>query len=677
MFLRRVSEVLRQAGHGSVWPAPDRSRVPGRRLAEMICDLRRPVMALVLTTWLLAGGALVLAQISLGDGITARGYLPAVLSEDPLAGREVRISAIYYDTYAPGEKDEAIQLWNVGPRDVRLKWWQLSDGSRVAVLPDISLSPGQFLWCAREATAFAAEFGHPPDCEWGADTDPAIPNTQGNVLRLSNSGAVITLRAPNGTLMDVVAYGEVTPPSGWEGAPIKPYTDAGFGAEGQVLYRKLDQRGQPLPDTDRAQDWASDSEDLLAGRRVRYPGWDLEAFWPPYVVTETAYLTVTIAPDNMFETVMAHIQAAQESIAFEGYVLESVPIGLALAERARNGVDVRILLEGAPAGGISDTQRWITEQIVKAGGQVYYMVNDRQDAHDRYRYLHAKLMLFDDRVVLIGSENPTRDSMPSDDKRNGTLGRRGVALLTDAPGVVARARALLATDLDPAHHKDIFAWDAGDLVYGGPPPGYSPPQLDDPTLYPVRFPTPLTITGTFVFEVVQSPETSLRADAGLLPMIARAGPGDRVLVEQLYEHHHWGPVDSTPEADPNLRLEAYLAAARRGARVRILLDSFFDDPHNPRSNLATIAYLNEIARREGLDLEARRGNPTYLGIHNKMVLVESDGQGWVHVGSINGSEGSAKVNRELALQVRSTVAYGWLAAMFWQDWAAAEPWLPE
>jgi hypothetical protein len=34
---------------------------------------------------------------------------------------------------------------------------------------------------------------------------------------------------------------------------------------------------------------------------------------------------------------------------------------------------------------------------------------------------------------------------------------------------------------------------------------------------------------------------------------------------QSHEHLHWGPAGGTPQTDPNLRLEAYLDAARRGA----------------------------------------------------------------------------------------------------------------
>ena len=61
----------------------------------------------------------------------------------------------------------------------------------------------------------------------------------------------------------------------------------------------------------------------------------------------------------------------------------------------------------------------------------------------------------------------------------------------------------------------------------------------------------------------------------------------------------------------------------------MLLDAYFDnqDLGSPRSNLRTVEYLNAMARNEGLDLEARRRNPTGQGIHNKMVLAQIGGRG--------------------------------------------------
>jgi len=107
--------------------------------------------------------------------------------------------------------------------------------------------------------------------------------------------------------------------------------------------------------------------------------------------------------------------------------------------------------------------------------------------------------------------------------------------------------------------------------------------------------------------------------------------------------------------------------------VRVLLDSYFDaqDLHNPRSNLRTVEYLQAVARAEGLDLDARRRNPTGEGIHNKMLLAHIGGRGWVIVGSLNGGEASAKLNREINLKMASDEAYAYLADVFWSDWDAS------
>jgi hypothetical protein len=102
--------------------------------------------------------------------------------------------------------------------------------------------------------------------------------------------------------------------------------------------------------------------------------------------------------------------------------------------------------------------------------------------------------------------------------------------------------------------------------------------------------------------------------------------------------------------------------------VYLLLDSAFDIVNDSRSNVATCRYVSTLAAGESLNLFCRRGKPTGTGIHNKMVLVKAGSRGWVHVGSINGSENSSKANRELAVQVKSAGAYDYLAGVFWYDW---------
>ena len=102
----------------------------------------------------------------------------------------------------------------------------------------------------------------------------------------------------------------------------------------------------------------------------------------------------------------------------------------------------------------------------------------------------------------------------------------------------------------------------------------------------------------------------------------------------------------------------------------MLLDAYFNsqDLDSPRSNLRTTEYLSHIADTEGLDLQARRRNPTGQGSHNKMVLSQIDDRGWAIVGSLNGGEVSAKLNREIALLVGTDEVYNYLADMFGYNW---------
>jgi hypothetical protein len=111
--------------------------------------------------------------------------------------------------------------------------------------------------------------------------------------------------------------------------------------------------------------------------------------------------------------------------------------------------------------------------------------------------------------------------------------------------------------------------------------------------------------------------------------------------------------------------------------VRILLNGYGFIPesdHPPEENLEAVAYIREQAKAHNLDLQAAVGNPTGLGIHNKMVLVNlGENQRYVHIGSINGSESSSKVNREVALQLQSDEAYDFYLDMFEYDWWTTHP----
>ncbi len=590
---------------------------------------------------------------------------------------QILLDALLYDGWAHADADEAVALRNIGQHPADLSGWEIRNGTnrvRLTLPEGVMLAPGEVLWVTKQAAAFRAQFGHWPDVAFiVTESDPeSVAQGTGSWQNLSNTGGSITLYNADSLPVDSLLYGTTseTPP-GWSGTAVFPVKVGNAGLEGQILYRQRDQHSnQPFPDTDTAADWAQAPDDVIHGRKIRYPGWQLDQFFFTRRVTNTAVITLAIAPDNAFETLVSTLNQAQESIQIAMHTFENIAVLDALVQASQRGVSVTVLLEGSPPGGIANQQRYVCQQLEQAGGACWYMINDTTaNIRNRYVYLHAKFILLDHQKAVISSENLSPNSLPDDDKTDGTWGRRGVLMVTDAPEVVAHVAQLFAADFAPHIYQDLRRYDPEDDQYGPPPFGFIPLVNTGGTTYTVRYPEPFVTMGTFPFELVQSPENSLRTVDGLLGLVGRAGQGDTILVQQLSERPYWGATTSNAVDDPNVRLEAYLDAARRGARVWLLLDNMFDNPNTATSNAATCAYVKNIAKVENLrHLYCERANPTGLGIHNKMVLVQIHGRGYVHLGSLNGTEQSHKVNRELAVQIQSDELFAYLQQMFFGDW---------
>jgi len=599
-------------------------------------------------------------------------FLPLLAESAHLASPpSVLIVALAPDGLASNDADEAFSLQNTGKNTLFLGGWQVIDGEGDILLPDLMVAPGQRIWCAKEAVAFTQQWGFAPDCEYGTDSDPMIPNATGSAPRLANTGDELQLLSPGGEIADAIVYaGGDNSMEGWTGPAVDYYQrSTRFARAGQVFYRLFDPHTLlPLSDNNNETDWAQGNPDPARGRRAAYPGWNLhelssqvEVIWEDSPTT-----SLLVAPDNTYFAVQDFLAGAEHSIFIESYEFTHPGLVATLEERAQAGVDVRLLLEGAPAGGLSDDTRWAAQQIVEAGGSVQFMVNDVGDAHDRYPYQHAKFAIVDSTTLLVSTENFKTGSMPTDTNDGETLGRRGYALILSDANLVAQAQTIFDLDND-YNHLDIFPWQADHERYGAPPPDYIPPTFVDKTGYSVRYPHPTTISDARKAYLFTSPETSL-SPGPLLDLIAKAGPGDIILTQQLYEHPYWGPTDSDPVADPNPRLVALIDAARRGATVRILLDEYFDRANDARSNTVTKGSVNGLAQTEGLDIKVRVGNPAGAGLHAKLHLIAIDSQRWTMLGSINGGEVSNKLNRELAIALESKMSYDFLSDVFWNDW---------
>lgn len=581
----------------------------------------------------------------------------------------VFITAVYFDPSVTGEASEAIQVQNIGTTQLVIGNWGIGDGEGTVRFPlGAALEPQEAIWVTRSAVAFMGEFGELPVYEYGGDSDTRVPDMTGSAPTLTNTGDQVFLFDADDALVDAMVYGDATLSGGdWNGEAVQRYDFGSASLEGQILYRKLrESDGMPVKDTNTLHDWAQDPTDDTRGKKVRYPGWGLEQFFQTVKSNKAAWIKYCVAPDHLYECMRDEINGAQASIEMEMYSLDSAPLIDAITARLDAGVTVRVLLD---ASALEPQGKWGCQEIEAHGGECWLMASKPQsNIRKRYFNQHGKWLVIDSERVLIGSENMGKDAMPADAKSDGTAGARGGYLVTNNAQILRAASRVLSRDLDPEQHADVRRW--GTNTDDFPPLGFAPNYVDGGDEYMPVAPGPFQIAGKIPIELIQCPENCLRVTDGLLGLVKRAGRGDTLNVQMLYEYLYWGPGKSNSERDPNPRLEAYIAAAKRGARVRIMLDSFYDDFSDPRGNYETCVYINRLSRR--YDIDCRLGNPTGRGIHMKLVLLKTAGTGFVHLGSINGSETSNKLNRELAAQVESLEAYTYWKGIFDADWASTD-----
>jgi phosphatidylserine/phosphatidylglycerophosphate/cardiolipin synthase-like enzyme len=584
----------------------------------------------------------------------------------------VKLYMVYANAIGAGQADEAVRLINVGPVAANIGGWQVHNSSGDITLPaGTTLGAGQKIWVANLASEFRAYFGFNPDYEYGGNSDPAVPDaTASPGYAFGDTGGTPQLRDGTGAISDALVYGSGSGVVGWSGSAVTLYNVSPNTANAsQIYYRRLDEAtGLPVADTDTANDWANYTNDSVDGKKLLRPGWALtdpsaEDMFFTKTYTDTNVTTkFLVAPDNIYDPVRSLIVSATTVISIEAYEWRAPFLVTELVAAKQRGVNVNIVLDGNPCcgGGPSDDTLYAAQQFEAAGIAVYFFSGTPNTSRDEYRYdnVHAKFMIVDNTWLATGSENFSYFSMPADNRADGTKGNRGAFVITNAPSVVTYARRLFSFDFAPGKYLDIVRYP----TMGTPPPGYVPTPMPNYTSYMPIKPTPLVVTETERIEIVQSPDNELRSQDSLLGLVNTAGAGDTVMVEQQYERRYW--PNST--LGPNPRLDAYIAAAQRGASVRILLDGSDRTDCSNTGNPIAVDYINSL----GLpNLQARQATPTSDNIHNKLVLVQHNGVGVSHISSINGSENSSKNNRELGLQIQSNAAYLYYKDVFDYDWA--------
>ena len=382
------------------------------------------------------------------------------------------------------------------------------------------VAPGQEVWVARDAAAFAVEFGAPPDFEVNEDSafpanDKDVPDVRyqgpaskrGSWLTLSRSGSAIVALVDaedDDRFLSVVPYNmggkkaKADRPSQdkirqaeagmnlaagalWRGEPLMKSKNLflpspPISARNRLFLRDRDADDKLVPDTRTFADWDAASSytglGKTANHRLWYPGQSNLRFVRH---DEAAVVTMTAAPESNSAATIAAFDAAKHDIKVHMYYFSSPKIADALVRAVKRGVNVSLALEGGVVGvkhGFSDKTRLIAKRIEEAGrdrsknaahgfGRVYWIRSDRKAGiDDRYSYDHSKYAILDGRGLIIGSENYGSTGHPV----SNTYGNRGWEIQLKTPrgkpalGIVKDLIRVWKADVDPKRFHDYVRY---------------------------------------------------------------------------------------------------------------------------------------------------------------------------------------------------------------------------
>jgi len=163
----------------------------------------------------------------------------------------------------------------------------------------------------------------------------------------------------------------------------------------------------------------------------------------------------------MLETLLKEIRSAQKRIHIETYILKADAIGReiisALTQRARAGVEVRLLLDGVGSFG---TPQFLCQPLIKAGGEVaqFNPILPMQGKGSANWRNHRKIAIFDGQTAVIGGQNISLNYLgyvPSNRRY------RDCSFFIDGPAAGALERVFIAdwcqaTDREPKEFVEIL-----------------------------------------------------------------------------------------------------------------------------------------------------------------------------------------------------------------------------
>ena len=365
------------------------------------------------------------------------------------------------------------------------------------------------------------------------------------------------------------------------------------------------------------------------------------------VYAEEFYVTnakAFVSPDSSYVTLKEFVDGAEKSLYISVYELDGSSVADLIISALDRGVDVEIILEESPVNGVSKIEKAIIKKLRENGARIHF------EGDPDISFFHPKYSVADNNTLLINSENFGDTGFSSDN----TYGNRGWGVVIEDSDLAMFFVNLFFDDLADSKRTG----GRGSISDYPPTTGDYKPQFDSSSF-----------SALFTVQTIVAPKNAVEEIINLLDSAEKS-----VYIEQFYIYTYWGKKSQdSVESAPNLFLEAAIDAARRGCDVKILLDStwYNVERDDPTSNYNTMKYVNEIARKEGLNLEAKLINIDRAGLvklHNKGVVVDDSK---VLISSVNWNQHSPTLNREVGLIIEGDVA-NYYSEVFLYDWEGGQ-----
>jgi phosphatidylserine/phosphatidylglycerophosphate/cardiolipin synthase-like enzyme len=495
------------------------------------------------------------------------------------------------------------------------------------VLPSVPVTPGSLVWVTDVPNALVAGLHEqipgrpvtPTLITWGTDQsspEALAAETHGR-FQFARSGGSVSL-VYGDMVLDQFAYGDAPPPDGWQGENVEATR-----IDGRMYLRAHD--GDRFVDTDTAADWQRP-------RIHRQHQSDHETTWFTVEGPARAY----VCPDRCHEEVTFQVHQAQASLDVNLYELTLPSAVESIADAARRGVDVRVLVHDRPVAASAsrmDRVAWAVDHLVEAGAEVRTLSGTRYDVN------HAKYLIIDDAWTIVLTENAVQRGWPPD----GQSGNRGHGISIHDARLAAWMTQVFETD--HLHPEDSKAVTGRDLHPDLQPLRVPPEALTPPPPKDDRMPT-FIVDGGFRVMPVLAPDHL--GDPAHNPVVAALLEAEHEIgLAQMNLPLHWSRAGH--RQDSPLVESLYMAAGRGLSVTGTLAGAFIQDPERD-GNHRTAAALHMT--NQGVDL--RLGGAPHPGgvVHAKTWWIDPGEPGGLAItGSANGNLASQAMNREVGLVI--------------------------